>query len=680
MNRLLLAVFLVAQGASAAPQLPATPTHTNSQGISLVRIEPGTFTMGADTTPLPEFLSGGQSNMLSGDFDEFPSHPVTISQPFYLGATEVTNAQYEVFDPDHRALRGKLGFSREDDEAVIFVSWKEASAYCAWLSEQEGLPYRLPTEAEWEYACRAGSTTHFNTGDELPATYFKNQTQTWYPDPFRVEHYPQDYDSELVPLTVAQTPPNAWGLHDMHGNVEEWCQDWYGPYPPNAQTDPVGRAAGQFRVTRGGSHGTLPYYLRSANRSGDIPGDRSWILGFRVALGTLPSSKPLDPPALPLHQQHVKQVIPANLTKGPDPQVPYFREPRRYVNIPANSQGPLFSKHNHDPALVECPNGDLLAIWYSTVTEKSRELGLVAARLRYGSDTWEDAAPFWNVPDRNDHGPAAWNDGEGKIHVFVGLSTAATWGNLAVVTMDSSDSGATWNEARIIMPEHGTRHLPVESVFRMADGTWLLPCDARSLGQGGTSVHLSTDKGQTWNDAGGKLAGIHAGVTQLMDGRLFGFGRGDNVAGSDGVLKMPQSLSADRGKSWIVSPSVFQPVESGQRLVLMRLQDGSLFFVSFANEPMAMTDASGGTSPCKGLFAALSFDDGATWPVKRLVSDGSGATVELMDGAPFEMTNTNAEPKGYMSACQTPDGVIQLISSRQHYAFNRAWIEAGAKP
>ena len=675
MNRLLLALFLVAPATFASAQLPTATTHTNSQVMTLVRIEPGTFSMGADITPLPETLSGGQSNMLNGDFDEFPSHVVTLSQPFYLGATEVTNAQYEVFDPDHRALRGKLGFSRGNDEAVIFVSWGEAQAYCAWLSAQEGLPYRLPTEAEWEYACRAGSTTHFNTGAALPETYHKNQTQSWYPDPFRVEHYPQDYDPELVALTVGQTPANAWGLYDLHGNVEEWCADWYGPYEASAQTDPVGRSAGQFRVTRGGSHGTLPYYLRSANRSGDLPQDRNWVIGFRVALGALPAAKPLDPPPLPLHQQHVSQDILANLAQGPDSKKPYFREPRHYVNIPEDSQGPLYSNHNHDPALVECPNGDLLAIWYSTVTEKSRELGLAAARLRYGSDTWEDAAPFWNVPDRNDHGPAAWNDGEGNIHVFVGLSTAATWGNLAVVTMSSPDSGATWSEARIIMPEHGTRHLPVESVFRMADGTWLLPCDARSQGQGGTSVHLSTDKGQTWNDAGGKLAGIHAGVTQLMDGRLFGFGRGDNVAGVDGVLRMPQSVSADRGKSWTVSPSVFQPIEGGQRLVLMRLKDGALFFVAFAHKPMSMTDASGGTSECTGLFAALSYDDGATWPVKRLVSDASGKTLELMDGAPFAMTNTTAEPKGYMSACQTPDGVIQLISSRQHYAFNRAWIE-----
>ncbi len=658
----------------ALSQLPDTSTHTNATGMTLVRIEAGAFTMGGETTPLPESLTGNQENRINGDFDEHPRHEVTISQPFYMGATEVTNAQFEQFDPDHRALRGKLGFSRKDEEAVIFVSWEEAQAYCDWLSEKEGQAYRLPTEAEWEFACRAGTESIFYTGDELPESYHKNQTKSWYPDPFRVENYPMDYDDQIVSLVVAQTPANPLGLYDMHGNVEEWCQDWYGPYETGPQTDPVGRVGGRYRVTRGGSHGTVPYYLRTANRSATVPQDRNWLIGFRVVMAPQPQSTPLPLPPLPRHQQDVQQTAP-NYAAANASASPRFEGPIPYVKIPENSQGPLYSRHNHDPALVECPNGDLLAIWYSTVTEQSRELGLAAARLRYGATEWDDAAPFWDVPDRNDHGPAAWNDGEGNIHVYVGLSTAATWGNLAVVTIMSSDSGATWSEARIIMPEHGTRHLPVESVFPMADGTWLLPCDARSQGHGGTSIHLSTDQGETWNDAGGKLAGIHAGVTQLTDGRLFGFGRGDDVSGNDGVLYMPQSISSDRGKSWSVSASSFPPIRSGQRLVLTRLQSGPLLIVSFANDPMEMTDAHGESNACTGLFAALSYDDGATWPTKRLISDASGRTIEFMDGRPFEMTSTNGEPKGYMSACQTPEGMIQLISSRQHYAFNRAWIE-----
>ncbi len=131
---------------------------TNSLGMTMVRIEAGSFEMGST----------------QGDWDERPVHEVTISQPFFMSATEVTNAQYEQFDPRHKQLRGKLGFSTDDDEAAIFVSWDDAMAFCRWLGEKEGKPFRLPTEAEWEYACRAGTTTPYHTGETLPEPFHKN--------------------------------------------------------------------------------------------------------------------------------------------------------------------------------------------------------------------------------------------------------------------------------------------------------------------------------------------------------------------------------------------------------------------------------------------------------------------------------------------------------------------------
>merc|ERR1711964_3894 len=106
-------------------------------------------------TPLPPELSADKPHLLNGDFDEHPAHQVTITQPFYLGLYQVTNIEYEYFAPDHRSIRGKLGFSNDDDEAVVFVDWHQATAFCRWLAEKENIPYRLPTEAEWEYACRA---------------------------------------------------------------------------------------------------------------------------------------------------------------------------------------------------------------------------------------------------------------------------------------------------------------------------------------------------------------------------------------------------------------------------------------------------------------------------------------------------------------------------------------------
>jgi hypothetical protein len=587
---------------------------------------------------------------------------VKISRPFYLGVHEVTNAQYEEFDPAHRQRRGEMGFSKADDEAVVFVSWNDAVEFCRWLSRKEGRPYRLPTEAEWEYAARAGTRTPFHTGDALPEGVPKNPGQSWFPA------RPTVAEAEEIPLTVGRTPPNPWGLHDMHGNVEEWVYDWYGPYAPEPQADPVGRAFGEFRVTRGGSHSTEPYYLRSANRMGTLPEDESWLIGFRVVLGEWPHTAPLPPEPPPLHRVAVSQEVPADLTRGPDPDRPYFEGPRQYVKIPPRSFGPMFSHHNHDPALVETWNGDLLAIWYTCMTERSRELGLLASRLRHGEKEWEPASLFWDAPDRNDHTPALWFDGDRTIHFFVGLAAAATWGNLAIVHRTSTDNGVTWSRPRLIVPEHGPRHMPEETVFRSKEGFIVMPVD--DVPKDGTALWISEDGGRTWTDPGGTIAGIHAGVAQLRDGRLMALGRGHNIDG-----RMPKSLSDDMGKTWTYSASPFPPIGGGQRPVLMRLREGPLLFASFAKE-MTVKDASGKERTVHGLFTALSYDDGETWPRRRLVSDdGPGREIEGTDGRLVTMGFESAEPKGYLSICQTPDGVVQLISSRQHYAFNLRWLE-----
>jgi hypothetical protein len=602
-------------------------------------------------------------------------HKVNISKSFYIAETEVTNRQYEQFDPKHRKLRGKSGLSKEDDEAVVFVNWHEAVKFCKWLSKKEGKPYRLPTEAEWEYTCRAGTTTAYYTGDDLPDAYHKNQTQTWQP--------------KSVLLKVATTPANPWGLFDMHGNVEEWCYDWYGPYEQSHQIDPVGRVSGDFKVTRGGSHSTKLSFLRSANRLGTTPQDKSWVIGFRIVLGEMPNTKPLPVPPLPLNQRNVNQRIPTDLAKGPNPKKPYFKGPIEYVKIPPGSDGPIYSKHNHDPALVDCPNGDLLAIWYSCRSEPGRELTIVASRLRYGSKQWEPASVFWDGPDRNDHAPAMWYDGRMRnIYHFNGLSAAATWGNLTLVMRTSKDSGATWSKAQLIGPEHGRRHQPVESVFKTREGFIILPCDAGPGGSGGTVIHISHDSGKTWNDpgegrpgpkfatgaTGAWIAGIHAGVVQLKDGSLMAFGRGNNIDG-----RMPRSISKDMGKTWAYSASEFPPIGGGQRLILRRLQEGPILLVSFTDRRKGMTirDATGKARTVFGMFSALSFDEGKTWAAKKLITAGGPA--RKIDGGGntgwFVMDENRAETRGYLAATQTPNGLIHLISSKQYYIFNPAWLK-----
>jgi|APSaa5957512622_1039677.scaffolds.fasta_scaffold04152_3 formylglycine-generating enzyme len=487
----------------------------NSIGMELVEIPAGSFAMGQTE---------------GGDDDERPVHQVIISRPFAMTTTPVTNAQYECFDPQHRNLRGKRELSRKDDEAAIFVSWHDAVRFCAWLSESEGKPYRLPTEAEWEYACRAGTRTTFHTGDELPEAYHRHQEGDWHPTP--------------VSLEVGQTPANPFGLVDMHGLVEEWCHDWYGPYASDPQTDPVGRTTGTFKVTRGGSHNADLPYLRSANRLATLPEDSHWLIGFRVVQADLPSTEPLPAASPPLHMTDVQQES-FNWTPASAIDEPLFIDPIPFVRKPEPASATPFFPHNHCPSITWCPNGDLLAIWFSTIKETGREMTILSSRLRAGSDAWEPASEFFKAADRNMTGSSLFHDGSGTIYHANGLEAAGHWANLALVIRSSRDSGATWSIPSLANPEHQPRNQVISGMSSTPEGWLIQPCDAVYGGSGGTAIHISRDRGQTWTDPGADtpkpdfqgntpgctIAGIHAGVVTLKDGSLLAFGRGDSRLG-----------------------------------------------------------------------------------------------------------------------------------------------------
>lgn len=219
--------------------------------MELRRIEPGTFAMGTQ--------SGGPDS-------ERPVTHVTISQSFWLGKTEVTQAQWAAImgtNPSH--LKG-------EDRPVEHVSWTDAMTFGRKLTEREraagrlpdGYIYTLPTEAQWEYACRAG-TTGLYSGDLDEMGWHKK-------------------NAEWVTHPVGSKKPNAWGLHDMHGNVWELCYDWYELYRGGDITDPIGAVSGSHRVSRGGSHGSAPEHCQSAHRNRERPFNRNAHLGFRIAL------------------------------------------------------------------------------------------------------------------------------------------------------------------------------------------------------------------------------------------------------------------------------------------------------------------------------------------------------------------------------------------------------------
>ena len=659
---IVLATVVLAAASVTAAQIPTGDEYTNSVGMKFVRIEPGTFTMGVGKTPLPIELTDHRGTQAQGDFDEHPNHTVRISRPFYMAATEVTNAQYELFDPGHANLRGKEGLSKADDEAVIFVNWYDAQAFCQWLSDTEGLPYRLATEAEWEYACRAGTTTPFFMGNTLPETFRKAAKMVGEP--------------VSVPLFVGRTCPNAWGLFDMHGNVEEWVLDWYGPYPSRTRKDPVGYAEGDFKVTRGGSFGTVIYYLRSANRMGTVPENKHWLIGFRVVLGQMPKTRPLQAPEPLLNQRNVIKRARDIVTKGHDASVPYFEGPRQFVRIPKEANGPVFAGHNHCPAIAACPNGDLLTIWYTGIGERERNMAVAASRLVYGADQWQPASPFWDTPDRNGTALALWFDGEDTIYHFNALSVSSNWARMAVAMRTSTDSGATWSRPRLILPEHTGGHQLSEPVFRANDGAIVIAVD------GGDTLFFSRDEGLTWFNPGGDIAGMHTGVAQLDNGTILAISRKGYIEG-----RMPMSISTDDGRTFTHLATEFPGIGGGQRPVLLKLREGPLFMASFGNlygntqfAPVMITDSVGGQIQAMELFGAVSLDGGKTWPHKRIIGPEESVVAECTDGGAITIGSRSSEHRGYMSVCQGLDNTIHLISSRQHYAFNLKWLTTTPPP
>lgn len=648
---------------------------TNSIGMTFVEIPPGTFSMGSN----------------DGDHDEKPVHDVTISSSFYMAETEVTNAQYELFDPNHSSYRQQqhynngqeLRMSTGDNEAVIYVSWYDADNFCKWLSQQEGRTYRLATEAEWEYACRAGTSSRYHTGGDLASEYRKNQDNSSWP--------------EEVDLTVKSTGQNAWGLWEMHGNVEEWCYDWYGPYESGPVTDPLGRITGAFKVIRSGSHNTTEYYLRSANRLSSLPEDRQWLTGFRVVCAEMPSSEPLGEP---LPKTWATDVPQAKYDWPGEDQMPapFFRGPDVWVRKPDwADQIPMYG-HNHQPAVTWCDNGDIFGAWYSCESERGRELTVLASRLRLGNDTWDWPAEFFRAEDRNMHGTSLLNDKNGKLYLFNGLGTDYSWAKLALAAASSDDNGVTWS-ARIINPNHGKHHQVVAGAIVTQEGYLITTGDANP----GSAMHISRDNGETFIDpgelrpipdfgngrTGAWIAGIHCGLVQLSDSRLMAFGRGDNIDG-----RMPKSISSDMGGNWTYSASAFPGVGGGQRPILLKLEySHGIRDDQVVEKPILVISFSGGTTmlngehqreECSGMYAAVSYDDGRTWTDKKLISNLKGGESMELDGGgnthEFEMSRNEAEPKGYLSATQSPDGIIHVCNSRLYYAFNLIWVDPEYTP
>jgi formylglycine-generating enzyme len=294
--------------------------------MEMTLIPAGEFMMGSSESAKQTaafFNKTFGTNMYNADFfrDDNPQHRVRITKPFYLGTYHVTRGQFRQFvtetgyktdmekgvkpapsswNPDRKAFSiiyenyswRKMGFEQTDEHPVVFMSWNDSVEFCKWLSKKDGKTYRLPTEAEWEYACRAGTTTRYYSGDD-PETLAEvgnvadAAAKAVFPNVGKNEKFQiKANDGYAFTSPVGKFKPNAFGLYDMHGNARQWCADWHSEdyYAKSPVDDPTGPDSGQARVLRGSSWDPWPYFdNRSAARYRRSPGDPSETMGFRVA-------------------------------------------------------------------------------------------------------------------------------------------------------------------------------------------------------------------------------------------------------------------------------------------------------------------------------------------------------------------------------------------------------------
>ena len=397
----------LAQKDGIIARMPGEPPPLATSGVpATIRIAPGTFRMGADASPLPAFVTKGFGVMSTrpthGDFDEFPAHTVRLTHTFSIGITQVSPAEFAQFDPTYKPHAATPAYAAG-------VSWEQAMAYCRWLTQKTGKPYRLPTEAEWEYVARAGGTKIFGASD--------------------------------TPIPLDQ--PNAFGVENQEVGRPEWTLDNYGPYQPNPQTDPAGASSSMTKSIRGGGldwrhtatktspdlnvPATAPYFSRPANRASLPPSfaSENGNVGFRVVQAPMPPNN-FTPPQSYFFETAVHQLT---ITGTPalskpidhlDATKPFYRTHELFPNLAGKSMpsvgwrlglAPGLGINYHNSAIQVLPNGDLLAAFYNTPDrEDDPDQTMMVLRRRAGTEDWDMPEPFPIFADAGLAAPVIWND------------------------------------------------------------------------------------------------------------------------------------------------------------------------------------------------------------------------------------------------------------------------------
>ncbi len=623
--------------ATLAASLLAVPLMAQKpEAIPMVRIHAGSFMMGAGSEVLPPAVTNGYGVMSPrpshGEWDEHPAHKVTITYSFLIAKHLITVKEFQQFDPAYKGNPRFPGYAAG-------VSYEQAVAFCKWLTQKTGKPYRLPTEAEWEYTERAGTTTPFFTGD--------------------------------TPPTPGEA--NPWGVV-IGAGTPEWVADWFAPYQPGPQVNPTGPLHGHFRVVRGGGlderHPTpghiypamAPFFVRSANRDSMAPSfaSQDGSIGFRVVQAPMPVPHP-SPRRKYWFKTDVKQIA-VSPTVGPDPLTPFYQTHELFPNLDGRSMPKVGWRIGlprglgityHNSAVQVLSNGDVIAAYYNSPNkEDDPDQTILIMRRRAGSQTWDMPDPWPEFASSALAAPVFWND-HGLLWFFFGFPRLI--GRPPFAFVQSKDNGANWGSIQF---PHIVGRIPrydsqtINSVVQAKDGTIYVPTDAPGRGAGGlpasSDVWATKNNGKTWFYTGGRTAGRHTTLAIAKNGDLLGFG--GKYSEIDG--HMPLAISSNGGKSWRVVPTPFDELMSGERPSVIRLADGRLFFVADYN-PHHLKHIHK-----DGAFVALSSNDGKTWIEKRLPS--------------------NILTVGYVTATQAPNGLIHIVTSKNpvnyEIVLNEAWV------
>ena len=574
--------------------------------LDLVWISAGSFTMGQREKEKDAYPN-----------KETPQHPVTLSNGFWMGKYEVTKEQWRSV-MGNEPWKGHRYVSDDPGSPAVYITWGDALAFTTKLATTTKRNFRLPTEAEWEYACRSGTTTRFYWGDDLD--YEKIDHQAWWMGNTLIT------DNKYA-RSVGLLPPNFWGLYDMNGNVSEWCQDWHGYYYDGLAFDPVGAASGEHRVLRGGSWLCIGGHCRSSRRHHESPSIHKSDIGFRVVLGLSPKQQPGTPEYVNLFTSGTEGIhtyrIPG-LLLSPDSSLLAFCEARK---ISQDDMSPT------DMVLRRSMDSGRSWLPMQTIVQGQ------------GVEALMNPCP---VIDYNNNTIILICNNANKISI----------GHHQHFQLTSRDNGQTWSEPVDIGPvirNYDNTFNPGPGVgLQMKTGRLIVPGYTGDLNEESedefySRVLYSDDHGKSWSlGIAVSVPSDECQAVELADGNLI-----LNMRGNMGMSCRGVAISEDGGQTWskVRWDRTLNECPCQASLVRHSIPDlnvkGRILFSNpdNAGEKFNVVERT-------RMTVRVSYDEGETWPVKRLIHHG---------------------PSSYSTMVRLPDGDIGLLfeGGEKH---RREWI------